>query len=110
MITETVYIGKSNKIALLLKARKANSADATDQDISATTKMELKVGALTISSASNASAFDWSTDGADGILYLDIGRVSGLKKGLFKARLTVYDTTYPYGWVWDDFMLNVLEP
>ena len=109
MITETVYIGRSNKISLLMKAREVDSADATEQDISATTKMELKVGGVTISSASSSSAFDWTTDGADGILYLDIGRVSGLKKGLFRARLTVYDLTYPYGWVWDEFMLNVKE-
>ena len=109
MITETVYIGRGNKISLLLKAREVDSADATDQDISATTKMELKVGGLTISSASTPSAFDWTTDGADGILNLDIGTISGLKKGLFRARLTVYDLTYPNGWVWDEFMLNVKE-
>ena len=110
MITEIVYIGKDNKNSLLLKAREADSADATEQDISASTKMELKVGSLLISSSSNSSAFDWETDGAEGILHLQIGRVHGLKKGLYRARLTVYDLTYTNGWVWDDFMLDVREP
>lgn len=107
MITEVVYIGKDNKISLLLRAREADSADATEQDITSVTKMELEVGDLTISSASYSSAFDWTTDGEDGILHLKIGRVSGLKKGYYRAKLTVYDTTYPYGWVWDEFMLDV---
>ena len=109
MITETVYIGRDNEISLYLKAREASSADATEQDISASTRMTLKVGDLTIDSSAYSSAFDWTTDGADGILNLDIGTISGLKKGLFRARLTVYDLTYPNGWVWDEFMLNVKE-
>jgi len=109
MITETVYIGRDNEISILLKAREVDSADATEQDISASTRMTLKVGNLTIDSNTYPSAFDWATDGASGILYLDIGSVAGLKKGLFRARLTIYDLTYPNGWVWDEFMLKVEE-
>lgn len=109
MITETAYVNRDNTITLLLKARAADSADATEQDISACTRMQLLIGNLLIDSNSSPAAFDWVTNGAEGLLELDIGSEKGLRVGTYRARLTIYDTTYPNGRVWGYFMLQVKE-
>ena len=107
MITEIAYIGRDNEIGLILKARSPTSSDATAQDITAVTRMQLLVGDLLIDSQVLPSVFDWTTNGADGQLDISIGLVNGLKAGTFKARLTVYDADHLNGRVWDHFMLTV---
>ena len=109
MITETVYINKGNVISLILKSREPDSADNTVQDISSLTKVQLLVGSFLIDSAVYATAFDWTTNGANGQLDIDIGSINGLKPGVFKTRLTIFDVSYPTGRVWDHFILNVKE-
>ena len=109
MISETVYRSRDNVISLVLRARTPTSADATEQDISSCTRMQLLIGDTLIDSALSPTAFDWTTYGANGRLDLDIGREKGLRTGLFKTRLTIYDTTYAHGRVWGEFMLTVKE-
>lgn len=109
MITETVYRNRDNIISLALKARTATGSDSLEQDISASTRMQLLIGQTLIDSQLSPGAFDWDTAGASGQLDLDIGMEKGLRLGTYRARLTIYDTTYPNGLVWGFFMLNVKE-
>lgn len=109
MITEIAYIGRDNEIGLILNARSPTSSDATAQDITAVTRMQLLVGDLLIDSQSLPSAFDWSTNGTEGQVDISIGSVNGLKAGTFKARLTVYDAAHLNGRIWDHFMLTVVK-
>ena len=109
MISESVYRNRDNVVSLVLKARSASAMDATEQDISACTRMQLLIGDLVIDSQLSPNAFDWATNGANGQLDLDIGREKGLRVGTYKARLTIFDTTYAHGRVWGEFMLTVKE-
>jgi hypothetical protein len=109
MITETLYLKRDNTIGLVLRSRAATATDSTAEDLSGVTRMQLLVGDTVVDSASSAEAFDWSTDGANGVVTLDIGFEKGLKTGLYRARLTLYDNTYPNGLVWGFFMLDIKE-
>ena len=80
MITETVYLNRDNIISLVIKARAATSNDATEQDISACSRMQLQVADTVIDSQTSLTAFDWTTNGANGQLDLDIGFEKGLSK------------------------------
>jgi hypothetical protein len=108
MITETIYLDRQNIIELLFKSRRPSKMDPTAEDISATTRMILYVDGQTVDSVTSPEAFDWTSDGADGKLYLDLGDES-LREGTFKARLVLYNATYTKGKTWGYFLLNVKE-
>lgn len=97
-MTEYVYLGHDNTIDLLLKV------DGVIYDITSTTKMEVEFGSTTISSATSASAFDWTQ--GDGKLYLTMGAES-IPTGTYNAVLTVYDATNTDGVVWNTFKCKV---
>jgi hypothetical protein len=109
MITETVYLNRDNINSLWIKARRATSNDATLQDISGTSRMQLLIGQLLIDSRNSPAAFDWSTNGEDGQLDLTLGFEKGLRVGTYRSRLTIYDNNYPNGRVWGYLMIEVRE-
>jgi hypothetical protein len=106
MITETVYRQRGNVISLELCERNSPA------NITGLTRVMLDIMKEFVidSSFSPAGTFDWSTNGADGQLDLDLGEhpvIVNLKAGRYKTRVTVFDTTYPEGFVWDYFWLEV---
>lgn len=102
MITETVYLNRDNIISLELRANNAA------QDISASTRMLLRIGDKTIDSNLTSGVFDWSTSGANGHLDLVLGHQE-LRVGMQRATLTIFDLTYSNGLVWGDFVVDVKE-
>ncbi len=105
LVLETVYLGRDNTVDLVLKA------DGVAQDLSPVTQMDLIVGGKTISSSSYPDAFDWTTDGAGGKVYLDLAdpiASEGISAGTYVATLVVYDSEHPDGIRWDDFRLRVV--
>lgn len=105
MITETFYRGRDNIASIELES------NGTAQDISALTRAILDIGDQSFDSNENSSFFDWTTSGADGQMDIDIGTSTKMKNmdaGTYKAKLTVFDATYPNGLVWGYFMAKVV--
>ncbi len=101
MIAITVYKNCNNSHSIGLKA----SGDY--QDISNSTRITLRLGNFLLDSNIHTTSFDYTTNGEDGQLDLALGRENGLPLGTFKALLTIYDATYPYGLPWGHLIVNV---
>jgi hypothetical protein len=105
MITETIYKNRDNLISVELRS------NGTAQAINTSTKITLEIGGETLSSSTaTTGAFDYTTYGATGRLDMKLGNepsVKTMKTGQHKSRLTVYDSTYPNGRVWDDLIIEV---
>jgi hypothetical protein len=104
MTTEIVYLGRDNRIDLLLKA------DGAAVDLASVTRMDLVVGAVTVTSA-NASndPIRWAQeDYATGEVRMSLGAVTGLaaSANACAATLIVFDGSNPRGIVWGT--VNVL--
>ena len=104
-MAEKNYIGYDNVNDLLLKE------NGVIEDISTITKAAFIFNGNEYNSDNFPSAFDWSTDGASGIIHLSIGKIgSSISKGRDKkTELILYDANYPNGHVWGTFDLEVLE-
>jgi len=101
---ETVYVGYDNLIDLLLKS------DGVAQDIRTTTKAAIVFNGYEYNSTNFADAFDWTTNGANGIIQLDLGSISGIETGRDKeTELIIYDPNYTDGLVWGTFDLEIIE-
>ena len=105
MISVTIYKGRDNIISLGLKA------SGVLQDVSASSRMALQVGDripdMIVDSNTQPNAFDWTTNGANGQVDIDIAELNGIDRGSFRSRLTVYDATYANGVVWDELMVHI---
>ena len=105
MITETIYKNRDNTISLELRS------NGIAQDVSAATKISIKIGDVTIDSATaGAGVFDFTTYGSQGRVDIKLGhlaQIKAMRPVKYRARVTVYDTTYPSGRVWDDMMIEV---
>ena len=105
MITETIYKNRDNVISVELRA------DGIAQNIASSTKITVEIAGITFSSATaTAGAFDFTTYGSTGRLDLKLGNeadIKTMKSGQYKARITVYDSTYTNGRVWDDLIIEV---
>jgi len=100
---ETIYLGRNNKINLLLKT------DDVVQDLTAVTKMELLYKENYYDSDNFASAFDFATYATSGIVILDINDI-GLESGRDKnAELIVYDASNASGIIWGQIDLKVIQ-
>jgi hypothetical protein len=105
MITETVYRNRDNTFSLELNAN--NSA----VDITGLTRALLEFQDVAIDSANEAGAFDWSSNGVNGELEVDIGMlpvVALVPAGKYKSKITVFDATFPNGLIWDYLWLEVI--
>ena len=105
MIAVTIYKGRDNIISLGLKA------DGQNANVSASTRMTLKIGDdipdMVVDSNVHPSAFDWTTNGVNGQVDIDIAELNGIDKGTFRCLLTIYDATYPNGLVWDELSVRI---
>jgi hypothetical protein len=105
MITETIYKNRDNVISVELRSNGAA------QIINNVTRITLEFGGETLSSATaTTGAFDYTTYGATGRLDMKLGHeasVKTMRNGQYKARLTVYDSSYTNGRHWDDLIIEV---
>lgn len=96
-----------NSIDFVLKA---DGTNLTVMQMQAITKVELVYMGTAYSSATHASAFDWSTYESDAKLLVYPGRISGLSAGHDRqARIIIYDSGHTNGIVWDDFELKIID-
>lgn len=103
---ETVYIGRNNGIDLLLKA------DDVVQNITVINRVQLKdptTNTVLADSLTNPTAFDWTTQGAQGILRMFLGGILTTVATYRKADLIIYDSTNVDGLCWGNFPLRVRE-
>ena len=105
MITETIYRNKDNVISVELRS------NGIAQNINNVTKITLDFGGVTISSdTATTGAFDYTTYGTAGRLDMKLGHepdIKVMKVGQHKARLTIFDSGYTNGRVWDDLIIEV---
>lgn len=105
---ESVYKLRDNRIDLELWA-----TDLTDQvlkkvNITTTTRAVLANGKITIDSDNDANVFDWTTNGADGIMNIsNLGQMD-LPEGLSEWRLVLFDSANPNGISWPDIKIEVI--
>ena len=105
MKQETVYLGHSNSIDLILKAQSATSTASSAISLSSSTKMSLTLDGIVIESTnSTGQAITWNKAGyLTGEIHLHLGSLSTLSTGTYDAVLVVYtsDST-DQGYVWGD--------
>ena len=96
MITEKFYRNRNNDNNLEILS------NGSAVDITGTSRMQLVIGPVTYDSAFHTTVFDWTTNGASGQLDITIDPNDPAlpKAGTYKARLIIFDTTYPSGIVW----------
>lgn len=105
-MTETIYTNRDNTFELLLKADGVAVNLATAEP----TKIEILFLGNYYNSDEFPNAFDWTTQGASGIISFDLASITTLEAGRDKnAELIVYDGTNPDGIVWGTFDLLVKE-
>ena len=104
MATEIIYVGRDNKISLLLKA------DEVVVDLTAVTKVGLLFQENYYHSDSWPNAFNYATRATGGIIILDLAAITSLEAGRDKnAELLIYDNTNADGIVWETFDLWIKE-
>ena len=84
MEREIVYLGRDNRIDLLLLS------DNSPVDLSGTTHVILKISGVSISSVGRTDLFDWSS-GTSGELRLKLGGTT-ISLGAYKMGVIVYNT------------------
>jgi hypothetical protein len=107
MTTETIYIGRDNRIDMILKS------DDEAVDLSLVTKIEIDIDGVVISSENWVSdPVLWNREGYD---TGEIRMILGLEEGLTasaakkKAYITVYDASNTHGIVWGWFPVKVTD-
>ena len=96
---EVIYLGRDNKIELILKA------DDAAQSLSGVTHMELIFSGVTFSSVT-AGFFDFSGT-TTGHLALTFGQATTLAPGSYNAELIVYDVSNTAGVLWSTIPILV---
>jgi hypothetical protein len=87
-----IYVGNTALLDITVRS----AEDAALYDLSGATRMIFTMAKVSIDSVDYASVFDWATDGASGVVHLDLTGFI-FKQGSYGARLTVYDASYPAG-------------
>ena len=103
---EIIFPARDNTIRLLLKK------DDVAEDLTNLTRAILKLDGVAIDFDVSPAAFDWTTEGADGILIFKPQTLS-LSAGQKKASLIVYDATNINGIVWgtrENYEFDVFIP
>lgn len=103
MITETFTRNYNNDNSLEILS------DGAAISITGVTRMKLEIGDVTYDSAVHKTVFDWTTNGSAGQLDITIDPNDPAlpKPGTYKARLIIYDATYPSGKPWGRFVAVV---
>ena len=93
----TVFAGKDNKLSLRLLS------GGVAQDLSSITRITVEVGFVTVDSATNPEAFDWSTYATEGRVDFYLGRVLTQETHQYlPATVTLYDAEYTQGIEWGE--------
>lgn len=101
---EKVYLGRGDVFKRRL------SSDSIALDITGLTRVTLDFGGLVIDSDTSPTAFDWTTEGAAGILIFSLG-LCNIPVGEYMAILTVYEPDYTDGLSdWGYIPVKILNP
>lgn len=104
MNIETVYLGHSNTIDLILKENN------TAVDLSGVVKMTLTFNGQTLESTNSTADITWNQAGYEtGEIRLHLGNQSTLSTGIYEAPLVVYESTDTIGVVWGNVPLRIKE-
>jgi len=100
---EVVWLGRDNTVDLILKA------DGSAHDLSSATTIEVVFSGVTLSSTTNSSWFDWTSEGlTTGEVNLKLGSAgSSISPGTYDAELIVYDSDYTNGIMWGEVPIIV---
>lgn len=95
---ERVWIGRDNTVDLILKQ------NGTAVDLGGVNRMDLVLGAVTISSTSASTGIiTWAQAGyATGEARIAVGHATAVNAGRFEGTLIVYDFASTMGIVWGD--------
>jgi len=105
---ENVYKLRDNRIDLELWATDSATQVYSTVNITTTTRAILANGKITIDSENDSNVFDWTTDGADGIIYIsNLGQLN-LPEGISEWRLILFDSANPNGIAWPDIKIDVI--
>jgi hypothetical protein len=103
-VTENVYLGHDNEIALILKN------DSTAVDLASINRITIKMGQTLISSTNgNSDPILWNQSSyVTGEVHIKIGELTSiLEEGLYNAPITVYDAISTAGIVWGNVRVRV---
>jgi len=103
-VTENVYLGHDNEIALILKN------NSTVVDLVSVTRMTVKLDKVLLESTNGGSdPIIWNQSSfVTGEVHIRIGDISSLiEAGLYNAPLTVYDSISTAGIVWGNVRVRV---
>jgi hypothetical protein len=96
---ENAYIGRDNKIkrALLIDGK-----TLSNNEKAAITQVTVKIGPHCLDTVvgDNISY-------SDGVIEMTIGLIEGIRKGMYKAEITVFDALLPNGKAWGSFTVFV---
>jgi len=102
-IVERVHLNRDNTVDLCLKE---GGIALTVAEMSAITRMVLKVGSVTVDSDDDPDCFDW-TSGVAGKVILDLGPQT-LLVGANQARLIVYSADNANGLAWGNEPFEII--
>jgi len=103
-VTENIYLGHDNEIALILK----NNSSAVD--LASVMRMTLKIDRVLLSSTNGGSdPIIWGQSSfVTGEVHINISDLTTtLEAGLYNAPLTVYDSVSTSGIVWGNVRVRV---
>ena len=83
---------------------------AVDLVATAVSRVVVNSGRNQIDSAVDSAAFDYTSDGARGIIHFDFTDLTGLSTGKHLCTLTVFDALHPHGQVWADVFELTVNP
>lgn len=89
-----IYSGYDNELYLDF------TQDGSVYDVTGLTRVRLLFGATEVDSDTSPSAFDWTTDGANGRVIFYPGSLSIPAGSYDQVKVITYDTKHPNGVVW----------
>lgn len=100
MIRVSVYLNQSNPFEFIVE-RGGVAVDLVDVGV---TRIVVVHADGQIDSAVDTGAFDWTTEGADGIITFDFGSLSTplIANKHYICTPVIYDPVHPNGQVWDE--------
>ena len=105
-----VYKNRDNPLYVRLSSVDENGQTSYPDLAQSVSKIELLLGGVYYGSDRIPEAFDYATEGANGILCLRLGNIPNLPVVKDKAaEIIVYDGSHPDGIVWGAIPIKVVE-
>lgn len=109
-VYNVVYRNRDNPIYVRLSYTNENGVTTYPDLSQSVTKIDLLLGGVYYSSTDVQAAFDYTTEGENGILCLRLGKIPDLPIVKDKAaEIILYDGAYPQGLVWGTIPIQVVD-